>query len=242
MSEPLRGGGNFHLSSFRDAVMTSGPHYRHATDLPVVIPVFPLSGATLLPGGHLPLNIFEPRYLNMIDDALSADRLIGMIQPREHERRTESPPLFRVGCVGRLISFSETDDGRYLISLKGICRFQIHEELSVTTPYRQLRVDYEDYAGDMHGDELQHTIDREGILNVLKEFLDSNQLETDWESVKKTSADTLVNSLSMSCPFTPQEKQALLEAHDVNDRAHILQALLEMAAGNGTDSDDTPLQ
>jgi Lon protease-like protein len=222
--------------------MTNGPHYHKVSDLPEYIPIFPLTGALLLPGGQLPLNIFEPRYLNMIDDALGTHRLIGMIQSTDLDVNPECPPLYSVGCLGRLSSFTETEDGRYLVTLTGVCRFKTIVELSCMTPYRQLEAYYKPYADDMKPSSDDQDFDRSELLDILQVFLDQKQLDTNWESVSQAPRDMLINSLAMTCPFSPQEKHALLEARALKDRAGILLTLLEMAVGSNTDNDDNPIQ
>lgn len=209
--------------------------------LPDAIPVFPLSGALLLPRGQLPLNIFEPRYLNMIDDALKSDRLIGMVQNRSVAVSGERGPfdLYRVGCVGRIASFSETDDGRYLITLLGLSRFEIVEELEAETPYRRMLVDWRRYSEIDANEPSPSVIARDRLVDRLRAYLEVAGLSADWHSIEKAGQETLVNSLAMICPFTPDEKQALLEAKTLEDRAAALTALMEMAvAEDGDDADD----
>jgi Lon protease-like protein len=203
--------------------------YHNIDNLPKAVAVFPLSGVLLLPRGQLPLNVFEPRYLTMVDDALAGNRLIGMIQPTEHEDKTLKPALSSVGCVGRLSSYRETDDGRYLITLTGICRFKVAEELSVATPYRQVQADFAPFASDLAASQ-EADFPRERLFDALKTFLAKRDLKADWQSVMNAPAETLVNALSMLCPFEPAEKQALLEAHGWEERVAILTALLEMAS------------
>jgi uncharacterized protein len=190
--------------------------------------VFPLEGALLLPRGQLPLNVFEPRYLAMVDAVMSGNRLIGMIQPSEAEEKALKPALSTVGCTGRVTAYQETDDGRYLLTLTGICRFRIAEELEVTTPYRQARADYSTFGGDLViGSESEFP--RERLLAALNDYLSRRDLKADWSSVMNAPAETLVNALAMLCPFQPAEKQALLEAPGWQERVDTLVALLEMA-------------
>ena len=191
--------------------------YRGPGDLPDVIPVFPLPGALLLPRGQMPLNIFEPRYLAMIDDALrSGQRLIGMIQPdTAHPGPEEKPHLYKIGCVGRLTQFAETGDGRYLIQLTGISRFRVGEEMAVTTPYRQCRVSYAPFADDFVARKGEDAVDREAVLKALAAFLKANNLKADWEGIENAPNEALVNALAMMSPYGPAEKQALLEAPDL---------------------------
>ncbi|MEO0612992.1 MAG: LON peptidase substrate-binding domain-containing protein [Pseudomonadota bacterium] len=205
--------------------------------MPETMPIFPLGGALLLPGGQLPLNIFEPRYLRMVDDALARHRMIGMIQPRETGSNTEKPPLYGIGCAGRLTSFSESDDGRYMITLTGLRRFRVLEELSVDTPYRQITADWSDFAGDGTPDPTAEMIDRERLLAAMEMYLDAEGLKTDWDAVEEAPSEALVVSLAMGCPFAGNEKQALLEAGDMATRAECLIALMEMSSVDDTKTD-----
>src|SRR5881227_947463 len=225
--------------------MPINAEYRGPGELPEIIPVFPLAGALLLPRGQMPLNIFEPRYLAMVDDALrDGHRLIGMIQPdATHTRNEDRPALFRVGCVGRITQLAEAGDGRYILELTGIARFKVTEEISALTPYRQCRVDYFPYLDDFTARKGEEAVDREALLAVLTAFLKANKLKTDWEGVESAPNEALVNALAMMSPYGPAEKQALLEAPDLKSRAQILIAVTEMelakkTAGGG----DTPLQ
>jgi hypothetical protein len=203
--------------------------FRTVDDLPKTIPIFPLTGALLLPRGALPLNVFEPRYLTMVDDALAAMRAIGMIQPTVHEEKSLRPPLSGVGCLGRITGFAEAEDKRYHITLSGICRFRVAEELVADTPYRQIVPDYSTFAGDLvvRDDE---EFPRERVVEALKTYLSRRELKADWQTVMNAPAETLVNALSMLCPFEPAEKQALLEAPGWDERVATLVALLEMAS------------
>ena len=217
--------------------------YKGAGDCPQVIPLFPLTGALLLPRGQMPLNIFEPRYLAMIDDALRGDRVIGMIQPEPDDgRRVEIPPLVRVGCLGRITQFAETGDDRYIISLTGISRFRVVEELSVVTPYRQGRVDYEPFAVDFIARSGEEAVDRDGLLKALRDFAKANDLKIDWKGVHEAPNEALVNALAMMCPFGPREKQALLEARSLKERAEVLVAITEIELARGGGDPDTTLQ
>jgi hypothetical protein len=206
--------------------------------LPDVVPLFPLAGALLLPGGQLPLNVFEPRYLRMVDDALAGARVIGMVQPRDG-MTSGRPPLYAVGCAGRITSFTETDDGRYLITLSGRRRFRIGDELNVDTPYRQAAVDWNAYAADDKSDPSAEFVDRERLLRAMRFYLDTEGLKTDWEVVGEAPTDALVASLAMGCPFAPNEKQALLEASTTAARAECLIALMEMSGAGDADGDPT---
>ena len=211
---------------------------RRRTALPEVLPLFPLTGALLLPGGQLPLNIFEPRYLRLVDDALAGDRMIGMIQPREEGGG--APPLYGVGCAGRLTGFNETDDGRYLINLGGVKRFRLEEEIDALTPYRMARVDFSPFEADGAADATSELVDRTRLEEAMQRYLSSEGLKTDWDAVGEAPTEALVVSLAMGCPFAPNEKQALLEAPDAAARADCLIALMEMA--DGSDDGDKRLQ
>jgi Lon protease-like protein len=202
--------------------------YVKASDLPQVIPVFPLQGVLLLPRGQLPLNIFEPRYLNMIDDAMAGDRVIGMVQTTGGSRAR--PKLSPIGCAGRLTSYAETSDGRYLITLSGVIRFRITDELPSRAPYRQVRVDYDPYADDLAAPDEEAQFEREHLFQALKTYLGRRSLDVDWDTAGSAPEEALVNSLSMALPFDPAEKQALLEAHTLEDRCAALIALLEIDA------------
>ena len=217
--------------------------YRHASDLPQLIPVFPLDGALLLPRGQLPLNIFEPRYLNMIDDAMAGERIIGMIQTRAGGAR-DNPALVAVGCAGRITSYAETSDGRYLLTLTGVCRFRLVAEPATQTPYRQVRADFTAFEADLAADdEAGLEAGRPELLAGLKAYLDGRGLELDWDQAKEAPMEALINSLSMALPFETAEKQALLEAPAIEDRRGVLVALLQMgaAAGGGEDDDAPPM-
>ena len=198
-------------------------------DLPERIAIFPLSGALLLPGGKLPLNIFEPRYLEMVRDAMSAHRIIGMIQPVEHESRKWKPNVYDVGCAGRISSFSETDDGRFLIVLTGMSRFRVAKELDATTLYRQAQVDWSPYAVDRQKGLASAPYDRPRLLHALKQYLETHGIPAEWSQIERAPDEALINSLAMVCPFAPAEKQALLEAPTLLDRAEVIIALIEMA-------------
>lgn len=221
--------------------------YRQLSDLPPDIAVFPLRGAILLPRIALPLNIFEPRYLEMIDDVMRGDRLIGMIQPLQAVDDTESPagkstPLRRTGAAGRVTSYSETDDGRYLITLTGVCRFAVVRELDTDRAYRRCAVEFGGFLSDLNAGTGEDDVDRSHLLKVLKTYLDANDLKADWQSIHRSSNEFLVNTLSMISPYGPEEKQALLEAASLKDRAEVLVALAEMQLAARDDGSGSALQ
>jgi len=210
--------------------------YVKAADLPQAIPAFPLPGSILLPPGQLPLNIFEPRYLNMIDDAMAGDRVIGLIQPAGGP--ASLPSLTAVGCAGRITSFAETSDGRYLITLTGICRFRVASELPSQTPYRQIRAAFASFESDLTVPSGEG-FDRESFLDALKAYLDRRQLEIDWDTAGAAPQEALINSLAMALPFEAAEKQALLESPTLQDRCETLTALMQIDAAETGDG-DTP--
>lgn len=216
--------------------------YRTAKDLPETAVIFPLEGALLLPGGRMPLNIFEPRYLEMVDHVLAHDRLVGIIQPRlDGGRRADGEPeLCEVGCLGRLTSFAETGDGRYLVSLQGICRFRVAAELSVKTPFRQCRIAC--FGADLDPDDGAADVDRPSLLKAFRAYLKANELDADWDSVSRAENASLVNALSMMAPYGPAEKQALLEAPDLKTRAETLIAITEIALARDGEDFGTSLQ
>jgi Lon protease-like protein len=218
--------------------------YERPEDLPEIIPVFPLPGALLLPRGQMPLNIFEPRYLAMVDDALRAGhRLIGMIQPdAAHPGSDDKPNLYKIGCVGRITQIAETGDGRYLLQLTGIARFQVEEEPSVDTAYRQCRVSYAPFIDDFQARKGEDEVDRPSLLRALSDFLKANDLKADWEGIEKAPNEALVNALAMMSPYGSAEKQALLEAPDLKTRAQILVAVTEIELAKKTTGGETPLQ
>jgi Lon protease-like protein len=224
--------------------MPINAEYRGPSDLPQVLPVFPLPGALLLPRGQMPLNIFEPRYLAMVDDALrDGHRLIGMIQPDlTHSRNEETPVLFRVGCAGRITQLGESGDGRYVLELTGIARFKVVEELTVLTAYRQCEVDYFPFIDDFTARKGEDEVNREALLTVLTDFLKANNLKVDWEGVESAPNEALVNALAMMSPYGAAEKQAMLEAPDLKTRAEILIAVTEMDLAKKRTSGDPPLQ
>ena len=196
--------------------------------LPAILPIFPLTAVLLLPRGQLPLNIFEPRYLAMTRDAMAGERLIGMVQPSDPPIREMNPQVYPTGCAGRITAFSETDDGRLLITLTGVSRFRIQEELPLVSGYRRVVAAWQAFAGDRDapGDT---AFDRARLVRGLHQFFAQRQVAADWEAIDKAPGEHLVTSLAMLCPFAPTEKQALLEARDLGERARLLIALIEMA-------------
>jgi uncharacterized protein len=199
--------------------------------LPTILPIFPLPGVLLLPHGRLPLRIFEPRYLAMTRDALAGERLIGMVQPSDPVVSDANPPVYPIGCAGRITSFTETDDGLFLITLTGISRFRIREELPLLEGYRRVVPEWADFARDLDADE-NSGFDRDRLIRGLKGFFQHHQISADWDAIVSTPVDRLVTSIAMMCPFEPSEKQALLEASDLDDRARLLTAIVEMAVLN----------
>ncbi|ESW77069.1 ATP-dependent protease [Mesorhizobium sp. LSJC268A00] len=216
--------------------------YRVGKDLPATIPVFPLAGALLLPGGRMPLNIFEPRYLQMVDEAIAGARLIGIVQPSLNGalRADGEPELCNVGCAGRIISMAESGDGRYLVSLQGVCRFRITSELPVKTPFRKCKL--APFLTDLAEDQAASEVDRPALLKAFRAYLQANDLEADWESVSRAENTMLVNALSMMAPYGPAEKQALLEAPDLKARAETLIAITEMALARENEDFGSSLQ
>jgi uncharacterized protein len=202
--------------------------YNTLDNLPSTLDVFPLTGVLLLPRGQLPLNVFEPRYLALVDAALSGTRLIGMIQPTQNEEKVLKPALASIGCAGRVTGYRENEDGRYLITLTGICRFRIVEELQTDTPFRKVQADFAPFLTDLAAAD-ETGFPRERLVSALKDYLAKRDLKADWKSVLSAPPETLVNALAMLCPFEPAEKQALLEAPGWSERVDTLIALLEMS-------------
>jgi Lon protease-like protein len=195
--------------------------------LPRHIPLFPLREAILLPRGRLPLNIFEPRYLAMTEHALSAGRIIGMVRPRHDD--DVNPAVYDIGCAGRITSFMETEDGRFLITLTGVSRFRLKSEALSDGGFRLVEVDWSRYALDLYADQDENPALRERVLELLVDYLQEVGLKADWDSIEGASAETLINSVAMACPFEPDEKQAILEAPTLHDRGQTLAALMQMA-------------
>ena len=212
--------------------------------LPEIIPIFPLTGVLLLPRGRLPLNIFEPRYLAMTKDALGGDRLIGMVQPSEPQDDNRgrggsaNPPVYPIGCAGRITAFSETDDGRNLVTLTGVSRFRIRDELPLLSGYRRVVADWAPFARDRDPTD-EPGFDRERFARALKGYFAQRQISADWEAIEKAPGEHLLTSIAMLCPFAPSEKQALLEAADLEERARLLVALIEMATIEPTTTEET---
>ncbi len=222
------------------------------SDLPQVLPVFPLERVLLLPRGRLPLNIFEPRYMNMVSAALKSDRLIGMIQPRHSGNGNGGNggeggdngdgggengddygdggdgPVYRIGCGGRIVSFQEASNNRYEITLEGVCRFEVAEELALVDGYRRVRPNWQPFAGDMKSEPSDH-LDRNRLQNSVRQFFDLHGIKADWDVISVTTNENLITSLAMGCPFAANEKQALLETPGLAERANILISLIEMA-------------
>lgn len=226
-------------------------HYSKASDLPDVIPVFPLVAGLLLPRGQMSLNIFEPRYLVMVEEVLAGDRVIGIIQPKiingvavedkvAAAKGIDRPELSDVGCLGRVTSYSETGDGRILMTLQGICRFRIEDELKTSHPFRMARI--KPYLQDLDEEQGEKDVDREALLQSFRDYLEANSLDADWESIAKAGNETLVNALSMMSPFGAAEKQALLEATDLKTRAETLVAITEIALVRSRDDYGSGLQ
>ena len=213
--------------------------YRKPADLPQTIALFPLEGAVLYPRGVLALNIFEPRYLNMIDDALGEQRLIGMIQPAVGHEQETVPDLAEVGTVGRITTFSETDDGRYLVTLTGVARFQFEREIKAATPYRQALVSFDAFAADF-APAADLSIDRGELMKSLKTYAALHGFQVDWDSVEQAPTETVINVAAQICPFDAIAKQALLEAETLDDRCRALVALLEWDVAS--DDQRRPLQ
>jgi len=203
-------------------------------DLPGILPIFPLSGVLLLPGGNLPLNIFEPRYMAMVDDALcSSSRMIGMVQPKGKE-----DAVYQTGCAGRITSFAETDDGRYLITLSGVCRFHIKQEIPTEQSYRRVQAEWERFNIDLapHADTI--AVDRARLNNLLKAYFRQQELSCDWDKVELTGDVDLLTALAMICPLKSSEKQAILEAPSIESRTEIFLTMIEMAISHNVIADD----
>lgn len=213
--------------------MTDNPFAPPFESLPEILPVFPLEGVLLLPRGQLPLNIFEPRYRAMIEDALTSNRLIGMIQPRAGAAiGAGEPALYETGCAGKITEFTETKDGRYLVTLTGISRFSIRESAEMRAGYRRVETNWIPWRHDLHAAGCLN-IDRERLTTMLRSYFALHAMSCRWEYVDDTPDEKLITCLSMICPFSPEEKQALLEAKTCRDRAGVFMAMLEMAVRQG---------
>ena len=215
--------------------MSQAEHRTDLADLPRILPIFPLPGVLLLPGGRLPLNIFEPRYLAMVRDALAGERLIGMVQPREPAADVGAAKVYGIGCAGRITAFSETPDGRNLITLTGVIRFDIERELPSIGGYRRIAADYGKFQDDLADDD--NGIDRQRLLAALGAYFDAAGIEGDWAAIKETGNKPLVTSLAMVCPFDGAEKQALLEAMTLRERVAATTMMMELAAHGAVGAD-----
>lgn len=219
--------------------------YTSTQDLPATLPLFPLSGVLLLPRAQIPLNLFEQRYLDMFDASLRENRLIGMIQPDGVEAAaglsdpSAKPALYKVGCAGRITSFNELSGNRVFITLTGVARFRIIEELDTTTKFRQCTVDFKEFEGDLVPGEGKGKISRERLMSVLKQYLETHDMHADWDAINNADDESIVNSLSVISPFGAPEKQALLEAKSLEDRNQMLIALTEIALAQN-DSETAP--
>ncbi|PLW76307.1 LON peptidase substrate-binding domain-containing protein [Cohaesibacter celericrescens] len=223
--------------------------YDSPRDIPAIIPIFPLEEALLLPRTQMPLNIFEDRYVDMIDHAMRNDRIIGIIQPASSPSETDDqedpeskPELQTIGCLGRISAYGETGDGRVLITLAGLCRFRMIAEVETEQPFRMAEIDCEDYAEDLIEGFGENDVNRQGLLDIFRDFLDANDMEADWDNVEKSSNEILVNSLSMMSPYGIAEKQALLEAPSLTVRAETLIAITEMHLASEGGETATTLQ
>lgn len=224
---------------------TLAERYPGPSALPGQIAVFPLLGAILLPRASLPLQVFEPRYLAMLDDVIAGSRLLGIVQPDgggEESPAGKSTALRKVGCVGRIVAFQEMEDGRLLITLTGIARFDVQGEVDTAAPYRTLSVDCARFAADFQGGAGEDEVDRQALLKALKSYLEARNLRVDWNAVSRSSTESLVNSLSIVAPYGSEEKQALLEAPDLKSRADMLVALAEMELAAGSSGSGSTLQ
>ena len=216
--------------------------YKSPADLPQRLPVFPLPGALLLPRADLPLNIFEPRYLEMVSDAMSGNRLIGMIQPAAGAERDDRPSLMNIGCAGRITAYAETGDSRILVTLTGVSRFAVVEELDCDTGYRQIVADFHPFGVDLVQDFGATEVNRPALLKAFRDYLNANDMNADWDQVDAASTEVLVNTLSQLAPYASKEKQALLEAPDLKTRADVLVALTEIALARTARGNNTRLQ
>jgi len=212
----------------------------NAVALPVIAPIFPLAGVLLLPRARLPLHIFEPRYRAMTTDALDGERMIALAQPRDPASEAEQPDLYNVACLGRIVEDEQLEDGRWLLTLEGVIRLKISEELALKDGYRRVRADYSEYAHDLAPTSDGLGVDREGLMGALGAYLSARGLSADQDAIGKLPDEPLVNALAMACPFLPAEKQALLQAADARERASLLDALLRLSAAPDAANDDEP--
>jgi len=220
--------------------MSRNPFDPSLDRLPRTLPIFPLAGVLLLPRGRLPLNIFEPRYRAMVEDAMAGDRMIGMVQPTDPASREREPSVYETGCAGRITTFAETEDGRYIITLTGLCRFTILREVEGLRGYRRVSPAWERFAEDLKAEPCGE-LDRPRLLAGLMSYFKVQGISVDWSAIESTPDERLVTSLAMICPFEPSEKQALLEAPDLSERAKLLIALIEMAILDGREGDGASL-
>ena len=207
--------------------MSQIQRYQEISDLPQQLPLFPLAGALLLPRVDLPLNVFEPRYLAMVEDAMSTHRMIGLIQPLDGEG-VEKPKLQAIGCAGRITAYSEAEDGRLLITVTGVCRFTLNKEVRTKKPYREAVVDYQNFAVDLVSETGAASVNRSELVTAFRNYLEANSMTANWREVEAVSTEILVNTLSLLAPYPPRDKQALLEAPDLKSRAEVLVALTEL--------------
>ena len=212
--------------------------------LPRTVSIFALPGILLLPGGQMPLHLFEDRYRDLIRDAIAGDRMIGILQPRDPDHNEWAPTLYRTGCLGRIVAFRESEDARYFITLAGVCRLDVTGEEASETLYRRMAVDYARFAADMaeDRDDMTGLIDRATFMPSLKAFLTQLDVNIDWDALDKVDDAPLIRSLAMTCPFEPSEKQAILEAESPADRARLIAALIQMAVADGGGDEDRKLQ
>ncbi len=222
--------------------MTRGPGFKRRAATPETLPLFPLPGALLLPRGQLPLNIFEPRYLRMIDAALAGSRLIGMIQPQDIDAQGPAPALYGIGCAGRITSFAETDDGRYLVNLTGTRRFALAETFAGDAPYLIGRPDWSAFTIDAQEDQSAEDVDRDELLDALKRYLAAESLQIEWDQAAAAPTEALIVSLAMGCPFESNEKQALLEMQTLAEQARCLITLMRFSDADDSGGDDPLLQ
>ena len=221
--------------------MLQNPRYQEISDLPTHLPLFPLAGALLLPRVDLPLNVFEPRYLAMVEDAMGSHRMIGMIQPLDGEVDS-NPKLESIGCAGRITAYSEGEDGRLMITITGVCRFTLDEESETDKAYRQASVDYGKFAGDLVSETGSSSVNRRELVAAFRSYLEANSMTANWREVEEVSTEILVNTLSLLAPYPPRDKQALLEAPDLKSRAEVLVALTELQLSRSGNSSRPRMQ